>query len=49
MATALLVFALESGMIDCAIVTDKDDEWRTVSRVVTTADEIRLLLAPSTP
>jgi len=40
-ATALLVFALESGMIDCAIVTDKDDEWRTVSRVVTTADEIR--------
>ena len=40
-ATALLVYALESGMIDCAIITDKDDEWRTVSRVATTADEIR--------
>ena len=40
-ATALLVQALESGMIDCAIVTDRDEEWRTVSRVATTADEIR--------
>ena len=28
-------------MIDCAIVTDRDEEWRTVSRVATTADEIR--------
>jgi coenzyme F420 hydrogenase subunit beta len=40
-ATALLVQALESGMIDCAIVTDRDEEWRTVSRVATTAEEIR--------
>jgi len=40
-ATALLVNALESGMIDCAIVTDKDDEWRTVSRVATTPEEIK--------
>ena len=40
-ATALLIQALESGMIDCAIVTDKDEEWRTVSRVVTTAEDIK--------
>ncbi|MFZ2472810.1 MAG: coenzyme F420 hydrogenase/dehydrogenase beta subunit N-terminal domain-containing protein, partial [Methanothrix sp.] len=40
-ATALLVQALQSGMIDCAIVTDKDGEWRTVTRLATTADEIR--------
>ncbi|VVB71378.1 Coenzyme F420 hydrogenase subunit beta [uncultured archaeon] len=40
-ATALLVAALESGMIDCAIITDRDEEWRTVARVATTADEIR--------
>ena len=40
-ATALLVQALESGMIDCAIVTDRDEEWRTVSRVATTAEEIK--------
>jgi coenzyme F420 hydrogenase subunit beta len=40
-ATALLVQALESGMIDCAVVTDRDEEWRTVARVATTADEIR--------
>ena len=39
--TALLEQALQSGMIDCAIVTDRDEEWRTVARVVTTADEIR--------
>ncbi|NMB85194.1 MAG: Coenzyme F420 hydrogenase subunit beta [Methanosaeta sp. PtaB.Bin018] len=40
-ATALLVHALESGVIDCAVVTDRDDEWRTVARVATTADEIK--------
>jgi coenzyme F420 hydrogenase subunit beta len=40
-ATALLVQALESGVIDCAVVTDRDEEWRTVARVATTADEIK--------
>jgi coenzyme F420 hydrogenase subunit beta len=40
-ATALLEQALQSGMIDCAVVTDRDEEWRTVAHVVTTADEIR--------
>jgi len=40
-ATALLVQALQSGMIDCAIVTDRDEEWRTVARVATTAEEIK--------
>ena len=39
-ATALLVEALRSGMIDCAIVTDKDGEWRTMTRLATSADEI---------
>ncbi len=38
--TALLVHALETGLIDCAIVTDRDDEWRTVSKVVTTPEEV---------
>lgn len=40
-ATALLVQALESGVIDCAVVTDRDEQWRTVARVATTADEIK--------
>jgi coenzyme F420 hydrogenase subunit beta len=40
-ATALLVEALQSGMIDCACVTDKDGDWRPVTRLATTADEIR--------
>jgi coenzyme F420 hydrogenase subunit beta len=40
-ATALLVQALQSGMIDCAIVTGRDEQWRSVARVATTADEIR--------
>jgi coenzyme F420 hydrogenase subunit beta len=39
-ATVLLTEALRSGMIDCAIVTDKDGEWRTVTRLATSADEI---------
>ena len=39
-ATALLVQALKSGMVDCVIITDKDEEWKTVSRVVTTAEEV---------
>jgi coenzyme F420 hydrogenase subunit beta len=39
-ATALLVHALRSGTIDCAIVTDRDEEWRTVARVVTTPEEV---------
>jgi coenzyme F420 hydrogenase subunit beta len=38
--TALLVHALKTGMIDCAVVTDRDDEWRTVARVVTTPEEV---------
>jgi coenzyme F420 hydrogenase subunit beta len=39
-ATALLVAALQSGVIDCAVVTERDEEWRTVARVATTAEEI---------
>jgi len=39
-ATAILIQALESGVIDCAVVTDKDAEWRGVPKVATTAEEI---------
>ncbi len=39
-ATALLVQALESGMIDCAVVTGRDEEWRTTARVARTPEEI---------
>lgn len=38
--TALLVQALEDGVIDCAVVTDRDDNWHTVPKVATTAEEI---------
>ncbi len=38
--TALLVHALQTGMIDCAVVTDKDELWRTVPKVATTPEEI---------
>jgi len=30
-ATALLVHALQTGVIDCAIVTGRDEEWRTTA------------------
>jgi len=40
-ATSLLVQALNSGVIDCAIVTDRDEDWRTVARVATSPEEIR--------
>ncbi len=39
-ATALLIQALNSGVIDCAVVTDRDDKWRGVPKVATTAEEI---------
>jgi coenzyme F420 hydrogenase subunit beta len=38
--TALLIRALESDVIDCAVVTDKDEKWRGVPKVATTAEEI---------
>ena len=40
-ATALLVEALQSGMIDCAIVTGRDEEWRTQTLIATSAEQIR--------
>lgn len=39
-ASALLAHALKAGIIDCAIVTDRDENWQTVPRVATTAEEI---------
>jgi coenzyme F420 hydrogenase subunit beta len=39
-ASVLLIHALKIGMIDCAIVTDKDDNWMTLPRVATTAEEV---------
>jgi coenzyme F420 hydrogenase subunit beta len=38
--TALLVHALEKGLIDCAVVTDRDYEWRPVPAVAASAEEI---------
>ncbi len=40
--TALLAYALEEGLIDCAIVTVKsrDEPWRPVPIIATTADEL---------
>ncbi|MDM7935696.1 MAG: coenzyme F420 hydrogenase/dehydrogenase beta subunit N-terminal domain-containing protein, partial [Methanothrix sp.] len=38
--TALLVQALESGTIDCAVVTDRDEDWRTLPRVATSPEEV---------
>lgn len=40
-ASALLIHALNTGVIDCAIVTDRDENWMTVPRIATTAEEIR--------
>ena len=38
--TALLARALETGVIDCAVVTGRDEKWRTVSKVATTVEDI---------
>lgn len=38
--TALLSYALEKGLIDCAVVTGRGDDWRTEPKVATTAEEI---------
>jgi coenzyme F420 hydrogenase subunit beta len=38
--TGLLVHALEEGIIDCAVVTDKDDDWRTIPKVAMTSEEV---------
>ncbi len=38
--TALLIHALESGVIDCAVVTDRNARWQTIPKVATTPEEI---------
>ncbi|OPX78083.1 MAG: Coenzyme F420 hydrogenase subunit beta [Methanosaeta sp. PtaB.Bin039] len=38
--TALLIHALESGQIDCAVVTDRNSRWQTSPKVATTPEEI---------
>lgn len=38
--TALLTFMLEQGLIDAAIVTGRDEEWRPMPLIATTAAEI---------
>jgi len=40
MVTELLVSAMEMGMIDLAIVVDRDEEWKPVLRFATTPEEI---------
>lgn len=38
--TALLIHALDSGTIDCAVVTGRNNKWEPVPIVATTAEEI---------
>jgi len=38
--TALLVHAMKSGQIDCAVVTDRDENWNPVPKVARTPEEI---------
>ena len=41
-ATALLVYGLENGLIDCALVAgfSRDKPWRTEAKIATTAEEL---------
>ena len=41
-ATALLIYGLESGLIDCALVAafNRDKPWRTEARIATTKEEL---------
>jgi coenzyme F420 hydrogenase subunit beta len=38
--TALLIHALETEVIDCAVVTSRNDRWQSGPRVATTPEEI---------
>lgn len=38
--TALLIQALKDGIIDCAVVTDRDENWKPIPKVATTPEEI---------
>lgn len=39
--TTLLIYALEKGLIDGALLTDRDEEWRPKPFIATTSEEIK--------
>ncbi len=39
--TTLLIYALEKGIIDGALLTDKDEDWKPIPVIAKTADEIK--------
>jgi coenzyme F420 hydrogenase subunit beta len=39
--TSLLIYALEKGLIDGALLTDKDDQWKPIPVIAKTAHEIK--------
>ncbi|MGC9443870.1 MAG: Coenzyme F420 hydrogenase/dehydrogenase, beta subunit C-terminal domain [Candidatus Methanospirareceae archaeon] len=38
--TALLAYALEAGLLDCATITTSDEQWRPKTKIARTADEL---------
>ncbi len=38
--TALLAYMLDKGMIDAAVVADRDENWRTFAKIVTNSNEL---------
>ncbi|HDS46261.1 MAG TPA: coenzyme F420 hydrogenase [Methanomicrobia archaeon] len=38
--TALLAYALETGLLDCAVITTSDEQWRPKTEVARTAEEL---------
>jgi coenzyme F420 hydrogenase subunit beta len=41
LVTSLLIYALERGIIDGALLTDKNEQWEPIPVIATTAEEIK--------
>jgi coenzyme F420 hydrogenase subunit beta len=39
--TALLAYALEEGVLDCAVITAADDQWRPKTKIATNYDDLK--------
>ena len=39
--TSLLAYALEDGIIDCAVVTTSDSRWRPITKIARTYEELK--------
>jgi len=39
--TSLLAYALDEGIIDCAVITTADDQWRPLTKVARTYEELK--------